>query len=68
MLCNVAAESSNVPLAWSILSPCGPVVRIDRYYLENIGVAWCMNEYYKQVNGAGIRIDAGCYRVNNFFL
>ena len=73
MLCNVAAESGNVQLARSILSPCGLTVEIDHFYLpidhfylENVGVAWCMNEYYKQVNGTGLRIDARWCHVTNF--
>ena len=52
----VVAESSNVQLARSILSPCGPIVEIDGVYLENASVAWCMAEYFKQVDRAGIRI------------
>ena len=52
----VVAESCNVQLAWSILSPCGPTVEIGRDYLENVDVAWCVSEYCKQVDGAGIRI------------
>ena len=52
----VVAESSNVQLALSILCPCGPTVEIGRDYLENVDVAWCVSEYCKQVDGAGIRI------------
>ena len=65
-LCAVVAESSNVQLAQSILSPCGPKVEIDGGYLENVDVAWCMTEYFKQVDGAGIRIDG--YDVANFLI
>ena len=55
----VVAESGNVQLARSILSPCGPTVEIDGGYLENADVAWCVSEYCKQVDGAGIRIGEG---------
>ena len=61
----VVAESGNVQLARSILSPCGPTVEIDWDYLENVDVAWCVSEYCKQVEGAGIRIG-GRYGVANF--
>ena len=61
----VVAESGNVQLARSILSPCGPTVEIGQSYLENVDVAWCVSEYCKQVDGAGIRID-GRYGVTNF--
>ena len=63
----VVAESSNVRLARSILSPCGPTVGIGGSYLKNVDVAWCVSEYCKQVDGAGIRIgqDYGS-RVANF--
>ena len=60
----VVAESGNVQLAQSILSPCGPTVEIGRDYLENVDVAWCVSEYCKQVEGAGIRIGVG-YDVAN---
>ena len=59
----VVAESGNVQLAQSILSPCGPTVEIDRIYLN--GVAWCVSEYCKQVEGSRIRIDER-YGVANF--
>ena len=66
-LCAVVAESGNVQLARSILSPCGPTVQIDRDYCKNVDVAWCVSEYCKQVDGAGIRIDRRCgSRVANF--
>ena len=55
----VVAESGNVQLARSILSPFGPTVEIHRVYLKNVDVAWCVSEYCKQVDGAGIRIDVG---------
>ena len=61
----VVAESGNVQLARSILSPCGPTVEIGWGYLKNVDVAWCVSEYFKQVDGAGIRIDGG-YGVANF--
>ena len=61
----VVAESGNVQLARSILSPCGPTVEIDGAYRENVDVTWCVSEYCKQVNGAGIRIGGG-YGVANF--
>ena len=51
----VVAESGNVQLARSILSPCGPTVEIGVDY-QNVNVAWCVSEYCKQVDGAGIRI------------
>ena len=66
-LCEAVAESGNAQLAWSILSPCGPTVVIswnyldDEYYLKNVSVAWCVGEYCKQVDGAGIRIEASRY-------
>ena len=52
-LCEAVAESNNKHLAQSILSTCGPTVEIDWCY---VGVAWCVTEYCKQVDGAGIRI------------
>ena len=55
----VVAESGNVQLARSILSPCGPTVEIVGDDLENVDVAWCVSEYFKQVDGAGIRIGMG---------
>ena len=64
-LCEAVAESDNEQLVGFILSPCGPTVEIDRYYLNNVGVAWCVGEYCKQVDGAGIKIDGG-YGVANF--
>jgi len=64
----VVAESGNVQLARSILSPCGPTVEIVEDYLENVDVAWCVSEYCKQVEGAGIRIGDkyGRYAVTDF--
>ena len=56
-LITVVAESGNVQLARSILSPCGPTVKIGGPYLNNVDVAWCVSEYCKQVEGARIRID-----------
>ena len=55
-LCEVVAESGNEQLARSILSPCGPTVEIDRYCLWEVGIAWCVAQHYKQVEGAGIRV------------
>ena len=55
-LCEVVAESGNEQLARSILSPCGPTVEIDQYCLEGVGIAWCVAQHCKQVEGAGIRI------------
>ena len=64
-LCEAVAESGNTQLARSILSPCGPTVVIDEDYLYDVGIAWCVGEYCKQVDGAGIRIE-GRYGVTNF--
>ena len=64
-LCEAIAESGNAQLARSILCPCGPTVVIDEDYLEDVSVAWCVGEYCKQVDGAGIRI-AGYGDVTNF--
>ena len=61
----VVAESGNVQLARSILSPCGPTVEIDWDYLENVDVAWCVSEYCKQVEGAGIRIADSYFTGSN---
>ena len=55
-LCEVVAESGNEQLAQSILSPCGPTVEIDEDYLEGVGIAWCVAQHCKQVEGAGIRV------------
>ena len=67
-LCAVVAESGNIQLARSILSPCGPTVEIYRRYCENVDVAWCVSEYCKQVKGAGIRIGEtyNSFDVTNF--
>ena len=64
-LCEVIAESGNAQLAWSILSPCGPTVVIDEDCVKDVSVAWCVGEYCKQVDGAGIRIE-GRRGVANF--
>ena len=64
-LCEAVAESSNSHLAWSILSPCGLTVEIGRDCHENVGAAWCVSEYCKQVYGTGIRVD-GAPGVANF--
>ena len=64
-LCEVIAESGNPQLAWSILCPCGPTVVISGDSVEGVSVAWCVGEYCKQVNGAGIRIE-GYGGVTNF--
>ena len=63
-LCEAVAESGNAQLAWSILSPCGPTVVIGGDSV-NVSVAWCVGEYCKQVDGAGIRIE-GRHGVANF--
>ena len=55
-MCEAIAESSNEHLARSILSSCGSAVEIDGHYLSNIGVAWCISQYFKQIDGAGIRV------------
>ena len=55
-LCEVVAESGNEQLAQFILSPCGPTVEIDDDCLEGFGIAWCMSQHCKQVDGAGIRV------------
>ena len=63
----VVAESDNVQLAQSILSPCGPTVEIGWDYCKDVDMAWCVSEYCKQVDGAGIRIDrCGSRDVANF--
>ena len=58
-LCEVVAESGNEQLAQSILSPCGPTVEIDDDCLRGVGVAWCVAQHCKQVEGAGIRVLVG---------
>ena len=63
-LCEVIAESGNAQLAWSILSPCGLIVVIDRGYFKDVSVAWCVGVYCKQVDGAGIRTEK--HGVTNF--
>ena len=65
-LCEAIAESGNAQLARSILSPCGPTVVIGEDYLDNVSVAWCVGEYCKQVDGAGIRIEGEYCGVTNF--
>ena len=55
-LCEVVAESGNEQLAQSILSPCGPTVEIDGGYLDGVGIAWCVAQHCKQMEGAGIRV------------
>ena len=60
-LITVVAESGNVQLARSILSPCGPTVEISRD--KTVDVAWCVTEYCKQVEGAGIRIPEKTKRI-----
>ena len=55
-LCEVVTESGNEQLAQSILFPCGPTVEIDEDCLEGVGIAWCVAQYCKQVEGAGIRV------------
>ena len=65
-LCEVIAESGNTQLALSILSPCRPTVVIDGDNLNDVSVAWCVGEYCKQVDGAGIRIEGRCGGAANF--
>ena len=65
-LCTVIAESCNVQLARSILSPCGPTVEIHWISCEIVGVAWCVKEYCKQVEGAGIRFYCDSSEFSNF--
>ena len=75
-LCEVIAESGNAQLARSILSPCGPTVVIDGdcldcldgdYLNDDVSIAWCVGEYCKQVNGAGIGIEGQWFGgVTNF--
>ena len=55
-LCEAVAESGSRQLVWSILSPCGPMVEIGGGYLKDVGVAWCVSEYCKQVDGIGLTI------------
>ena len=40
-------------------------MEIDKYYLKDVGVAWCVSEYCKQVDLAGVRIE-GSDGVTNF--
>ena len=40
-------------------------MEIDKYYLKDVGVAWCVSEYCKQVDLAGVRIE-GRSGVANF--
>ena len=63
-LCEAVAESGNVQLAWSILSHCGPTVVIGEGYLGDVSIAWCVGEYGKLVDEAGIRIEG--FPVTNF--
>ena len=65
-LCTAVAESSNEHLARSILSPCGPTVKIGRGYLKDVGIAWCVGHYCKQMDGAGIKFEEGLGGVANF--
>ena len=65
-LCTVVAESCNVQLARSILSPYGPTVEINSIYCEIVGVAWCVKEYCKQVEGAGIRFYCDNSELSDF--
>ena len=56
-LCEVVAESGNEQLAQSILSPCGPTVKIDKdCHRWGVGIAWCVAQHCKQVEEAGIRV------------
>ena len=66
-LCEAVAESGNSQFARSILSPCGPTVGIGEFYrLFDAGVSWCISEYCKQVDLAGVSIG-GQYGVAKFF-
>ena len=65
-LCEVIAESGNAQLAQSILCPCGPTVVIDKDFVNSVGAAWCVGEYCKQVDEAGIRIAGRYGGVANF--
>ena len=65
-LCESVAESGNAQLAQSILSPCGPTVEFDRDSVFSVGAAWCVGEYCKLVDGAGIRIEGLYGGVTNF--
>ena len=65
-LCEAVAESGSAQLARSILSPCGPTVVIDGNCVNDVSVAWCVGEYCKQVDGAGIRIEGLYGGVTNF--
>ena len=53
-LCTVVAESRNVQLAWSILSPCGPTVEIGLCW-----ECWCsmVCEWVLQAGGGGWNQD-----------
>ena len=55
-LCEVIAESGNVQLARSILTPFGPTVEIDGDCLQSVGIAWCVAQHCTKVEGAGIRV------------
>ena len=65
-LCEVVAESGNEQLAQSILSPCGPTVEIDVGCLRGVGIAWCVAQHCKQVEGAGIRVGRYSSYVTSF--
>ena len=60
-LCEAVAESGNAQLAQSILFPCGPKVVIRGDSINSVGAAWCVGEYCKQVDGAGIRIEGDSF-------
>ena len=56
-LCEAIAESSNKQLALSILTPCGLTVETGGDFLKDVfGVALCISENCKQVNGIGLMI------------
>ena len=65
-LCEVVAESGNEQLAQSILSPCGPTVEIGKNSLRGVGIAWCVAQHCKQVEGAGIRVGGYSSDVTSF--
>ena len=65
-LCEVVAESGNEELGQSILSPCGPAVEIDEDCLRGFGIACCVTQHCKQVEGAGIRVGGYSSDITSF--
>ena len=44
-------------------------MEIDKYCLEDVGIAWCVAQHCKQVEGAGIRVEvwgASSSTITNF--